>query len=133
MIKLTQLLEETLDEDQLEEGVDDPGILKCVFMAGGPGSGKSFTAGSLFGVPNKDSVITFAASGLKVVNSDPAFEQQLKKNGINPRDLAKIEKENPEMWDDIVSSPTGIRNTAKRITKLQQKFYEEGRLGMIID
>ncbi len=25
----------------LTEGVDDPGILKCVFMAGGPGSGKS--------------------------------------------------------------------------------------------
>ena len=25
--------------DLLLEGVDDPGILKCVFLAGGPGSG----------------------------------------------------------------------------------------------
>ena len=29
----------------LEEGVNDPAIFKAVFMAGGPGSGKSFIAG----------------------------------------------------------------------------------------
>ena len=28
----------------LSEGIYDQGILKAVFMAGGPGSGKSFTA-----------------------------------------------------------------------------------------
>ena len=27
---------------QVEEGVDDPHIFKAVFMAGGPGSGKSY-------------------------------------------------------------------------------------------
>ena len=28
----------------ISEGVEDPGLFKCIFMAGGPGSGKSFTA-----------------------------------------------------------------------------------------
>ena len=28
--------------ESLEEGVNDPGIFKAVFLAGGPGSGKSF-------------------------------------------------------------------------------------------
>ena len=28
----------------VEEGVNDPHIFKAVFMAGGPGSGKSFVA-----------------------------------------------------------------------------------------
>ena len=37
-------IKETILEQMIVEGVDDPGILKCVFMAGGPGSGKSFTA-----------------------------------------------------------------------------------------
>ena len=37
-------IKEALLEQMIIEGVDDPGILKCVFMAGGPGSGKSFTA-----------------------------------------------------------------------------------------
>ena len=37
--------------DILNEGVYDPGIFKAVFTAGGPGSGKSFTASNLFGMP----------------------------------------------------------------------------------
>ena len=58
----------------LTEGVDDPGILKCVFMAGGPGSGKSYTAKEIFGV-GKSLTASFSASGLKLVNSDTAFEK----------------------------------------------------------
>lgn len=114
------------------EGVDDPGILKCVFMAGGPGSGKSFTAMELFGV-DKTYKSSFAASGLKVVNSDSAFEKLLKDNGIDPKQLGTIEKEDPELWDSIANSPTGIRSKAKSITTKQKQFYEVGRLGMIID
>ena len=114
------------------EGVDDPGILKCVFMAGGPGSGKSYTAKELFGV-GKEYTNSFSASGLKVVNSDTAFESGLKKNGINPKDLARIEKEEPELWDKITKDPGGIRARAKQLTQKQQSFYESGRLGMIID
>lgn len=114
------------------EGVDDPGILKCVFMAGGPGSGKSFIAKEIFGV-GKDLMQTFSAGGLKIVNSDTAFERGLKQHGIDPKDLAQIEDNNPELWDKIQKGDTSIRGQAKRLTKKQQKFYEEGRLGMIID
>ena len=114
------------------EGVDDPGILKCVFMAGGPGSGKSYTAKELFGV-GKDLLQTFSAGGLKIVNSDTAFERGLKQHGIDSRELANIEKDDPELWDKIQKGDSSIRGRAKELTKKQQKFYEEGRLGMIID
>src|SRR5210317_917956 len=115
----------------LSEGVDDPGILKCIFMAGGPGSGKSYTAKEIFGV-GKNLTSSFSASGLKLVNSDTAFEKGLKDNGINPKDLAKIEKEDPELWDKITGKDS-IRSKAKALTQTQQRFYEAGRLGMIID
>lgn len=124
-------IKESILEQLILEGVDDPGILKCVFMAGGPGSGKSFVANEIFGVGK--GLISAAASGLKVINSDSAFEAGLKKNGINPKDLAKIEKENPELWDKIAGDGDSIRNRAKKITNAQKSFYEAGRLGMIID
>ena len=125
-------IKETLLEQMIIEGVDDPGILKCVFMAGGPGSGKSFTAMEIFGIDKKTKQ-SFSATGLKTVNSDSAFEAELKKNSIDPRDLARIEREEPELWDKITGTPGGIRDRAKQLTKKQKKFYEAGRLGMIID
>jgi dephospho-CoA kinase len=53
----------------LSEGVNDPAIFKVVFMAGGPGSGKSFVSGKT----------GLTSLGLKFINSDPAFEAALKK------------------------------------------------------
>lgn len=116
----------------ITEGVDDPGVLKCCFMAGGPGSGKSYTAKEIFGV-GKEFAQSFSASGLKIVNSDTAFEKGLKDNGIDPKKLGQIEKEDPELWDTITKGDTSIRGKAKRLTQTQQRFYESGRLGMIID
>jgi hypothetical protein len=127
MIKLKDLLNPSI----LNEGVYDPGILKCIFLAGGPGSGKSRIAGDLFGIGRGLSQVTH--SGLKSVNSDPAFESQLKKSGINPKDLGRIEKENPELWDAITEKPGSPRDKGKKITDAMKAFYEEGRLGMIID
>jgi predicted kinase len=120
--------------EMITEGVDDPGILKCVFLAGGPGSGKSYTAKEIFGV-GKSAISSVSAGGLKLVNSDTAFEKGLKDNGIDMKLLGKYEKENPEMWNFIAGddNPNSIRNQAKKITKQQQAFYEAGRLGMIID
>ena len=46
-------IKESILAQMIIEGVDDPGILKCVFMAGGPGSGKSFTAMEIFGIDKK--------------------------------------------------------------------------------
>jgi predicted kinase len=119
--------------DMITEGVDDPGILKCVFMAGGPGSGKSYIAKEIFGV-GKKTLASVSTGGLKIVNSDSAFEAALAKNGINPKDLGKIDQQS-DLWNTIAgeTNPNSIRNQAKNITKQQQAFYEAGRLGMIID
>jgi len=127
-------LKKQLFVEMITEGVDDPGILKCIFLAGGPGSGKSYTAKEIFGV-GKTAISSVSAGGLKLVNSDMAFEKALKDNGINPKDLGRFEKENPKMWDFIAGedNPNSIRNQAKKITKQQQAFYEAGRLGLIID
>ena len=118
----------------LTEGVDDPGILKCVFMAGGPGSGKSFTAKEIFGV-GTSALSSVSAGGLKLVNSDTAFEKGLKDSGVDMKELGNIEKDNPELWDMIAGddNPESIRAQAKNLTKKAQSFYEQGRLGMIID
>lgn len=117
----------------ITEGVDDPGILKCIFLAGGPGSGKSYTAKEIFGVGKSD-MASVSAGGLKVISSDMAFEQALKKNGINPKDLADIQKNDPNFWAYIAGEKgDSIRNKAKEVTQKQQAFYEAGRLGMIID
>ena len=101
-------------------------------MAGGPGSGKSFTAMEIFGI-DKKLVSSFSTFGLKVVNSDAAFESLLKKNGIDPKKLADIERDNPELWDKITKDPGSLRSQAKQITAKQKQFYEAGRLGLIVD
>jgi predicted kinase len=126
-------LKKQLFVEIITEGVDDPGILKCVFLAGGPGSGKSYTANEIFGV-GKGNIQSVSAGGLKIVNSDSAFENSLKKNGISPKELGMIDKDS-DLWDSIAGedNPNSIRNQAKKITKQQQAFYEAGRLGMIID
>ena len=116
----------------LSEGVDDPGILKCVFMAGGPGSGKSYTAKEIFGV-GKSAFSSVSAGGLKLVNSDTAFEKGLKDSGIDMKELGNIEKNDPQLWDLITKGDTSIRGKAKAITDKQRAFFEAGRLGMIID
>jgi predicted kinase len=126
-------LKKKLFVEMITEGVDDPGILKCIFLAGGPGSGKSYTANEIFGV-GKGTIQSVSAGGLKIVNSDSAFEAALAKNGINPKDLGKIDQ-STDLWNSIAgeTNPNSIRNQAKNITKKQQAFYEAGRLGMIID
>jgi hypothetical protein len=126
-----QRTKQKLQEQMIAEGVDDPGIFKCIFLAGGAGVGKGYISKEIFGITD---YTKFAPSGLKVVNSDSAFEAELKKNGINPKDLAKIEKEDPQLWDTIQGNGRdSIRNKAKGITKQLKDFYEAGRLGMIID
>lgn len=126
-------IKESMLEQMITEGVDDPGILKCVFMAGGPGSGKSFTAMDIFGI-DKELKSSFSTFGLKQVNSDSAFETLMKKNGIDPKKLSDIEKNDKELWDKITSGDaSSIRSQAKAITAKQKSFYEAGRLGMIID
>ena len=120
--------------DILYEGVHDKSILKCLFMAGGPGSGKSWVIGDIFGLPTGS---TLTGTGLKVVNPDNAFTALLKKNGINPTELAKIQSENPEFYYSVIDSGNpdkpGLREKAVALNKKARNFYFAGRLGMIVD
>lgn len=96
----------------LDEGVNDPAIFKAVFLAGGPGSGKSFIVGKT----------GLTSMGFKVVNSDDAFESAMK-------------KANMEMTPDNIFSPKGqeLRGKAKKLTGKKQDRYLMGRLGLVID
>lgn len=99
-------------KDFLEEGVNDPGIFKAIFLAGGPGSGKSFVASQT--IPR--------ALGLKMVNSDDVFELGMKKSDLS-------------LSPEDITSPKGqeIRAKAKKITNFRMELYKKGRLGLIID
>ena len=97
----------------LKEGVYDPNIFKAVFMAGGPGSGKSFIAGK-----------TAGGLGLKTINSDNAFERILKKEGLS------LKMPGPETIEKDWNVP---RAKAKRVTALSLSHAIEGRLGLILD
>ena len=96
---------------ELQEGVYDPNIFKAFFLAGGPGSGKSYVVRR-----------TTGGTGLKVVNSDDAFESLLKKAGLSlkmpPEEFERKEK---------------VRAHAKELTAKRQANYLDGRLGLIID
>jgi len=95
----------------LREGVYDPGIFKAFFLAGGPGSGKSFVTAGAFG-----------GTGLKTVNSDGAFERAMKKGNLS---LKMPDEE--EYFRNIV------RAKAKMTTATQLDTYIQGRLGLVID
>jgi len=99
-------------EDLIQEGVYDPGTFKAVFLSGGPGSGKSAVVKKL----------ALTALGLKMVNTDRAFENGLKKAGMS-LDLrgADFSKVDP------------IRAKAKKITGKNLDGYIDGRLGLIFD
>jgi predicted kinase len=99
-------------KDFIDEGVNDPGIFKAIYMAGGPGSGKSYVA---FNVIPK-------SSGLKTINSDELFELGMKKNDLDP-DLRK----------GYTSKHTAVRTKAKQMTGKRQSIYMKGRLGLAID
>jgi predicted kinase len=103
--------QDSIVEWAVEEGLFDPYILHCVFLAGGPGAGKTFISQAMFG-----------GMGLKVINSDKAFAYLMRKHGLDP---AKD-----------VSTPLAqtLRKTrAKPMTATTQKLALDGRLGLIID
>jgi len=116
----------------LAEGIYDPGILKAVFMAGGPGSGKSYTAKVIFGGDPKSVMNVSTASGLKIVNSDPAFEKFLHDAGIDPADLGKM---SDEEFKAVTVGPDSPRGKAKKIKQASQAAWtrEDAKLGVIID
>jgi len=105
---------------ELLEGVYDPNIFKAFFMAGGPGSGKSYAVQLGIGQAQKEVKVT--AQGLKVVNSDDVFEKYLKDAQLN----FKMDANQGKQRD-------ALRQRAKVVTKKKYDNYVEGRLGMVID
>ena len=120
MIKLSELL---------HEGYRDPGIFKAVFLAGGPGSGKTYIAKGLFGIPEK---VNVSQSGLKMVNSDKELKFLLNKYGFGTNLDALPDEVFQNLTGDGPDS-SGLRKFAKDLTAERRRLYQNGRLGMIID
>ena len=104
----------TFDEirfQELKEGLYDPNIFKAFFLAGGPGSGKTFVTKNAFG-----------GTGLRQINSDNAFERGLKKAGLSLK-----------MPDSEAESRDMVRARAKATTSNMQDLAIQGRLGLVVD
>ena len=96
---------------QLLEGIYDPNIFKAVFLAGGPGSGKSYVVSKVV-----------SGMGLKVINSDEPFERYLVQAGLSLK------------MPDEEQIPRDIeRKKAKRVTGARKGHAIDGRLGIVID
>ena len=95
----------------LQEGLYDPNIFKAFFLAGGPGSGKTFVTRNAFG-----------GTGLRQINSDSAFESSLRKHGLSLK-----------MPEDEAESRDILRARAKGMTGTMLDMSIKGRLGMIVD
>jgi predicted kinase len=95
----------------LHEGLYDPNIFKAFFLAGGPGSGKTFVTRGAFG-----------GTGLRVINSDNAFENALKKHGLSLK-----------MPEDEAEARDILRARAKGTTDKTMDLSLKGRLGLVID
>jgi len=128
-MKFTELKQELL------EGVYDPGIFKAFFLAGGAGSGKSYSAekatGSAAGKFQWEDSMTklkpgkVGPYGLKVVNSDEQLEYGLMK--------AKMSSNMKAYTDDDTTRKELIRAKAKKKTAKKEQLWVNGRLGLIID
>ncbi len=97
--------------NELQEGVYDPNIFKAFFLAGGPGSGKSYVVQR-----------TTGGLGMRVVNPDTAFEKLLRDANLS---LKMPETEQGPR--DVV------RAKAKALEMKRKQNYIKGRLGLIID
>lgn len=95
----------------VSEGVHDPAKFKAIFLAGGPGSGKSFVTRNVTG-----------DLGFKMVNSDHALEAGMKKHGLDMK-----------MPEHEADARNAVRDRAKALTQSKSDLYQHGRLGMVID
>lgn len=124
------LLREFIRKIILSEGILDPGILKAVFMAGGPGSGKTHTAKLLFGGDPNLASNASTTSGLKLLNKDPAFEMFLKKAGV---DLGSLGEMPPEEFAALSAGPDSPRGKAGRLRNIQHDLWTGVKLGLVLD
>lgn len=104
--------------EHLVEGINDPYIFKAVFLAGGPGSGKSFIGGQMF-----------AGLGVKFSNSDSLLEFLAGK-------LVRWDRAELKRWLDMREPDPGkmlTRERAKELTDIQKAQWMNGMLGLVVD
>ena len=103
------------NEEAINEGVYDKNIFKAFFLAGGPGSGKSWV-----------SARTLMGQGMKVINSDDGFERYAKQAGLNLKKMGSFTAAQTKKKD-------ALRGRSKRGTTIMHQHAIDGRLGMILD
>ena len=103
------------NEEAINEGVYDKNIFKAFFLAGGPGSGKSWV-----------SARTLMGQGMKVINSDDGFERYAKQAGLNLKKMGSFTAAQTKKKD-------ALRSIAKVGTTYMHQHAIDGRLGMILD
>jgi len=113
-------------KEPLTEAVKNKYAFKAIFLAGGPGSGKSTVIDKLFGIPPKGKIKSnLTRAGLKVVNSDQAYEYLKAKNKIPPRDI--------DLTKDQQRTQGKLMARSVKIAKKQLSMYLESKIGVIID
>lgn len=96
----------------VQEGVHDQNIFKCIFVVGGPGSGKSYFAHKLEQM-----------SGLRPVDSDMFFELKYRKQ-VDP-DLSTMSQHQ----DDV----NRLRSEVGKHNRKRLNLFQASRLGFIFD
>lgn len=135
--------------DIITESINDKYLFKCVFLAGGPGAGKSFVVESLANihkistkgvqfyskrrdVDNKSilkyghPIKSLSNENIVVINSDDIFEWMLNKNNVTKK--ITFDKEDP-----LYNIQQGIRHKASDITDKRKEITINGMLPIIID
>lgn len=113
-MKIISLINEIANGTQpIDEGVYDKAFLKAIYLAGGPGSGKSYVVSK-----------TMTSFGLKIINTDTRLERYLKDAGISLKFA-----DNP----DQAAAKNIIRYAAKAKTDDERKFRQKYQQGIIID
>ena len=77
-------------QQYITEGVYDPSIFKAFFLAGGPGSGKSWVASR-----------TLEGSGMKVINTDLGFERYAKQVGLDLKKMQSFTPAQTKLKDEL--------------------------------
>ena len=113
-------------KEPLTEAVRNKYAFKAIFLAGGPGSGKSTVVDKLFGIPPKGKIKSnLTRAGLKVVNSDQAYEYLKAKHKIPPKDS--------DLTKDQQRTQGKLMARSVKIAKKQLAMYLESKIGIIID
>lgn len=99
-----------LHEFQIQEGKHDPHIFKAIFLAGGPGSGKSYVGNKII-----------AGSGIRTVSSDHFYEMLMKQSG---KDLSTFSQ--TDQGDEF-------HKGTKQFSSTKMDLLIDGRIGLLVD